>query len=127
MSKRAIVKPDWLDRMLCRWGVQRVANLGYAGVSPMFKERTGQSAQALDPTGYSREDFRELEAAIDLLPPQQQAAVIRAYRPWTAPTMEDKFPCTSPTTWHRWLTSAAATLALKLQIEAAPIDKREPM
>ncbi|MCW7541457.1 hypothetical protein OOT46_26975 [Aquabacterium sp. A7-Y] len=115
MSRRATVEPEWLDAMLCRWGRAHMlaGGKGYPSVSPMFMQRHSRSVGSFEPTGYSREDFRELEAAIEALPRQQQAALIRAYRPWTAATMDEYYPCTSPVTWHRWLHTAAETVAAR--------------
>lgn len=118
MSKRATVEPRWLDAMLIAWGLAQVRQaLGYPPVSPMFKERIQHRAESYEPTGYCRQDFSDLEAAIDSLDMKHRLVLTRCYKPWTAKAMEaelEAFYDVGERTWRRWLHEAAAILKTKM-------------
>jgi hypothetical protein len=92
MSRRATVKPDWLDSMLVSWGMVRVREaLGFPSESFMFKERVPSPARSYEPTGYCGQDFRDLEAAMELLGTQHKYAILHCYKPWTAQDVRHAF------------------------------------
>lgn len=101
MSKRATVEPAWLDAMLVAWGMVRVRQaLGFPAESFMFKERVPSPARSFEPTGYSGQDFRELEAAMERLPVPQKYAILHCFKPWTVETVRDAFASEFGIYWH---------------------------
>lgn len=118
VSRRATIDPIWLDRMLIAWGLASVREaLGFPPISPMFKERIGQRAQSYEPQGYCRQDFSDLEEAIDGLDYKYRLVLTRCYKPWTAVAIEAELQVYAVTdrTWQRWLHEAAAQLATRLR------------
>lgn len=119
MSKKAIINPRWLDVMLTAWGIDALNRMsgGYPGECPMFKERVDRPAASHDPEGYTAQDFRDLEAAINSLDVNYRLVITRAYKPWTFKAMtealEDHYGCTDRT-MQRWLHEAAAQLLAKM-------------
>lgn len=118
MSRRATVEPAWLDAMLRAWGLHRVREaLGFPSISPMFRERIPSQARSYEPTGYCRQDFTDLEEAIDSLDMKYRLVLTRCYKPWTATAMETElrafFPVTERT-WRNWLHEAATQLTAKM-------------
>ena len=119
MSKKAIINPRWLDVMLTAWGIAALNKMqgGYPGECPMFKERVDRPATSHDPEGYTAQDFRDLEEAINSLDVNYRLIITRAYKPWTFRAMtdalEDHYGCTERT-MQRWLHEAAAQLLEKM-------------
>jgi hypothetical protein len=111
MSKRATVKPDWLDAMLVGWGLHSIKQRGWPSINPMLQSGIPSGARSVEPLGVSLDDYRELEQAIDALPLNHKCAITRAYKPWTAHAMEDEWPATSQQTWCNWLKAAALTIS----------------
>jgi hypothetical protein len=121
MAKRATVDPAWLDAMLLSWGRIKVRDaLGYPSESFMFKERVPSPARSFEPTGYSGQDFRELEAAMDRLMTQHKYAILHCYKPWTVESVRDAYAQEFGIFWNtdagkkkiqRLLHEAAAVLA----------------
>lgn len=113
MSRRATVNPDWLDRLLVRWGLRSLDDDGggWPSVCPMLRDGipTGRAGSA-DPFNFGSEDFEALERAIQALPEPQRLAITRAYKPWTAPSIDALMPALTDT-WLKRLKAAALTLA----------------
>lgn len=118
MSRRATVKPDWLDRMLISWGLKSLhtQGSGWYSVNPMLKDGIPSGKAPSGPYEYGAEDFRELEACIDLLTPAQKLAVTRAYKPWSAAAIDDLHPA-SVSTWCERLKAAARVIEAKMRRE----------
>lgn len=111
MSRRATVKPDWLDRLLVGWGLKSLnTENGWYKVNPMLKEAIPIARGPSDPFDFGGEDYRALDAAIQALPPHQLAAITRAYKPWTAASIDAHSPALT-STWCERLKAAALTLA----------------
>lgn len=120
MSKRATIQPLWLDAMFVGWGLSALrSNRGWYSVNPMLKDGIPMPARSMEPQGLCFADWSDLQKAIDALPLNHQCALIRCYRPWTAKTMEQEWPGTSPTSWHRWLNAAAASVFCALERKSA--------
>lgn len=131
MSKRATVKPEWLDAMLVAWGMAGVRQaLGFAAISPMFRERIPTPARSYEPTGFCGQDWRDLEAAIEALDDKHQLVLIRAYKPWAARDVEsilaERYQV-GERTWRNWLHEAADQLSASMTRKSgyAEMD-REP-
>lgn len=118
MSRRATVKPEWLDHMLVSWGKELNRSRGWYTVTPMLRDGIPMPAQSMEPTGLCRQDWRQLELAIEQMERWHQAAVIRAYRPWVAETLEREYPVPAKQ-WFLWLHEAAADLCLRMERMAA--------
>ncbi|WP_421883251.1 hypothetical protein [Methylibium sp.] len=133
MSKRALVQPKWLDEMLWRWGIRSLRlesrALGYPSICPMLKEGIPVQAQSFEPTGYSEEDFSQLERAVSLLVERHQMALIRAYRPWKARDIEETYAAYGVTTrtWQRWVHEAAGLINASMNRQAKGIATHEPL
>jgi len=112
MSRRATVRPDWLDSMLVAWGLSTLkAQRGWYSVNPMLRAGIPRPTPTPDLWDITSSDYRQLEAHIRSLEQHHQAAVIRAYRPWTARTIEELHPDATAGCWFRWLHGAAERLA----------------
>jgi hypothetical protein len=115
MSKRAAVKPEWLDAILLSWGRARVPGvLGFPSESFMFKERVPTPARSYEPTGFCAIDYSELEAAIQRLDRKHQLVLVRCYKPWTSLVIEDelrKYYTVGERTWCNWLHEAASLVS----------------
>lgn len=120
-----MVSPRWLDVMLWQWGLWSLRRasgaLGYPTVCPMLKEGIPSRAEAFEPTGYSGEDYRQLEAAIAGLDQKHQLAIVRAYRPWKIAAIAEELIAkdVSDRTWQRWVHEAAALVAEQMGRQAA--------
>lgn len=111
MSKRATVSPSWLDRMLVSWGLRSLHQHGggWYSVNPMLKDGIPTGRAPAEPFELGTLDFEALGRAIDALPDLQRAAITRAYRPWTAASIDAISP--APTsTWCDRLKAASFTL-----------------
>ena len=116
MSRRAIVSPAWMDRLLVGWGLKSLHQhgAGWYSLCPMLRDGipTGRPPGELYELG--GEDYAALDAAINALPLIQRAAVSRAYKPWTAASIDQVEPA-SRQTWCERLKSAAVTLELAMR------------
>jgi hypothetical protein len=89
MGKRIQIEPAWLVSLLAQWALHdlrsQTGGLGYASGSSWMRGLKSSPASAIDPTGYSARDFRDIEAAMaDLMRDGTNlwAAVMMYYRPW---------------------------------------------
>lgn len=112
MARRATVKPEWLDRLLVGWGLKSLNEgcNGWYSVNPMLKEAIPIAKGPGDVFDFGSEDYRALDAAIQALPAHQLAAITRAYKPWTAHSIDALQPALT-STWCERLKAAALTLA----------------
>lgn len=116
MSKRATVKPDWLDRMLIGWGLKSLhtAGRGWYSINPMLKDGIPTGRAPSEPYEIGADDYRELDAAIELLTPMQKLAITRAYKPWSARAIDDAHPANA-STWCERLKVAAAHIEVRMR------------
>ena len=123
MPRRAIVKPDWLDRLLIGWGLRSLNDgcNGWYSVCPMLKEAIPTAKGPSDPFDFGAKDFDDLDAAIQALPAHQLAAITRAYKPWAAPGIDRMMPALT-STWCERLKAAALTLAAAMDRRAAGVQ-----
>ena len=119
MPRRAIVKPDWLDRLLIGWGLRSLNDCnGWYSVNPMLKDAIPTARGPADPFDFGAKDFDDLDAAIQALPTHQLAAITRAYKPWAAPGIDRMMPALT-STWCERLKAAALTLAAAMDRRSA--------
>ena len=119
MSRRATVKPDWLDHALITWGLRSLnKHAGWYSINPMLKDgiRTGRPPP--EPYEMGADDHRQLEQCIADLTSVQRDAITRAYKPWTARAIDELRPA-STSTWCERLKAAARVIESKMRIEAA--------
>ena len=116
MSKRATVQPPWLDRLLIGWGLRSLHQhgKGWYSVNPSLKSGIPSGRAPSEPFELGSEDYKALDAAINALPDVQRAAITRAYKPWTAASI-DIVGGVDVSTWCRRLQAAAQTLAIAMQ------------
>lgn len=119
MSKRATVSPPWLDHMLIRWGTRSLheSGSGWYSINPMLKDGIATGRAPAEPFEMGTEDCRALDAAIDNLNPLQRAAVTRAYKPWSAASIDAKCPAAA-STWCERLKSAARAIEHEMRVKA---------
>lgn len=115
MSRRARVKSDWLDSMLCRWATHEHRASGYPAICPMLQSGIPSGKRSSEPTGVTAEDWRDLDGAINSLEPWLQAAVIRSYRQWTQKQIDALWPDLAAWQWSRWLEKAGEELESKMK------------
>jgi hypothetical protein len=120
MSKRATVQPPWLDRLLIGWGLKSLHQhgKGWYSINPSLKDGIATGRPPAEPFELGGEDYAALDAAICALPDVQRAAIIRAYKPWTAPSI-DALGFVPTSTWCMRLKAAAQTLAIAMQRKVA--------
>lgn len=120
MSRRATVQPPWLDRLLVGWGLRSLHTngSGWYSINPMLKDgiATGRAPGELFELG--GEDYAALDRAIMELPEVQKVAVTRAYKPWTASSI-DALCVVDTSTWCRRLQAAAENLTVAMQRKVA--------
>ena len=99
MGKRIELNPAWLVSLLCRWAVRDIPGreLGYASGSSWMRGLKSSPATAIvDPTGFTAEDFKDIEAGMCWLHDAFQpswAAVLMYYKPWTINALKEQgFP-----------------------------------
>lgn len=116
MSRRAIVNPSWLDRLLVGWGLRslHLHGTGWYGLCPMLRDGIPTSRPPGELYELGGEDYAALDHAINALPLVQRAAVSRAYKPWMAASIE-QVELASKQTWCERLKSAALTLELAMR------------
>ena len=114
MSRRSVVEPVWLDRMLQGWGTSSLKSKGWYAVNPMLKDGIPVSARSYEPTGLCLMDYTQLEEALETLDLKHRCAITRAYKPWTAKAMEAEWPATSTMTWCNWLHAAAKLITIHM-------------
>ena len=122
MARKPTLGPDWLTGLLVQWGLRQLHSqskgLGYYSVNPMLRDGIPQPARSHEPTGYSDEDFRELECAIGLLPLEQQLAIARYCMPWRIRMIDEANPA-HQTTWLYRLKQGLAVVAANMERKAA--------
>ena len=102
--------------MLIKWAVEHATGGGYPKQAPFIGERVDGGTQAYDPIGFSRQDYADLETAINNLKSEFQAAIIRTYRPWLRIAMQDLYPA-SDRMWCYRLERAAFELAMVIRMD----------
>lgn len=87
MSKRPELQPAWLVGLLNRWAVRSLKaadkGLGYYSECPMLKSGIPGRVRSYEPTGYSADDFLQVDAAVGNLPLMRRLAVFRYFKPWS--------------------------------------------
>lgn len=128
MSRRAIVHPPWLDRMLIGWGLKslHLHGNGWYSINPMLKDGipTGRPPGELFELG--SEDYRALDEAINALPAVQRDAITRAYKPWTAAALDAVYLC-GTSTWCERLKAAALTLQTVMRRDGVYLPSESAM
>ena len=124
MSRRAMVKPDWLDRLLIGWGLRSLNEgcNGWYSVNPMLKDAIPTARGSADLCDFGTQDYDDLDAAIRELPTHQLAAITRAYKPWAAPGIDRMMPALT-STWCERLKAAAVTLAAAMDRRATCCER----
>ena len=121
MSKRTVIKPHWLDRLLWQWAHRTTDEngLGFYSVNPMLKAGIPMPARAYEPMGYNAEDFEATTLAVSELPHHYRLVILRAYKPWAAKALEQELGSFSQSerTWQRWVHEAAELLHSRLKRE----------
>lgn len=122
MARKPNLGPDWLTDMLVQWGKYQLRGqskcLGYYTVNPMLRDGIPQPARSHEPTGYSEQDFSQLEAAVGLLPTEQQLAIARYCMPWRIRMIDEANPA-HQTTWLYRLKQGLAVVAAAMERKAA--------
>lgn len=122
MARRPLVQPKWLDEMLWRWGLRSLRResgaLGYPTICPMLREGIPVRTHSFEPTGYSEEDFTQLERAVAALEGRHQLAIVRAYRPWKAREIDSEFSGVTVRTWQRRVHEAVAHILAHMNRQA---------
>jgi hypothetical protein len=93
--------------------------LGYYSVNPMLKDGIPTPARSYEPTGYSHEDFRELEAAMTGMAQAEEykyeiLAVLRYVKPWKAKAIDEEHQ-RETRLWLRDLKNGLATIDAKMR------------
>lgn len=113
MPKPARLGPDWLTDLLYRWGKSQLdrssKGIGYYTVNPMLRDGIPQPAASHEPTGYSGQDYRDLERAVAELETIQQLAIARFCMPWRIRMIDAEHEYM---TTRRWLVELRAALEL---------------
>lgn len=92
MAKRATLGPDWLVSLLVNWGkLKEDSGLGYPKQCPMLRDGIPTQARSHEPTGYSEQDFSDVQRAVDGLKPMRKLAVMRFAKPWMIRTIDQEF------------------------------------
>lgn len=122
MARRPDLQPEWLCSLLVNWGRHEFHSgsrmLGYPSICPMLKTGIPSQARSFEPTGYTMQDWSEVEAAIAELPQPQQLAVVRYCMPWRIQMIDQQWPA-DDSTWLRRLKAAFPVLAGRLMVQAA--------
>lgn len=116
MSRRAAVSPPWLDRLLVGWGLRslREQGSGWYRVNPMLRDGIPSGHLPTEPFELGGEDYRAVADAVGALAAAQRSAVVRAYKPWAAASIDALEPL-SRQTWCDRLKAAASVLEGKLR------------
>ena len=118
MSKRVVVKPEWLDDLLRSWGRKSDRMQGWYSISPMLADGIPQQTNPLDVGGYISVDYSDLELAIGELEFTYRLLIVSAFKPWhsrkiTAGLIE--MHQVSERTLQNWVHDAARILAEKMK------------
>lgn len=123
MPRKPELEPRWLVGLLHQWAMRELygstKGLGYYSVNPMLKDGIPTPARSYEPTGYSHEDFRELEAAMTDMARDETykfeiLAVLRFAKPWKAVDI-DKEHQRETRFWLRDLKNGLATIDAKMR------------
>ena len=119
MARRIELNPAWLVSLLNRWALREVPGrqLGYASGSSWMRGLKSSPSSSIDPTGYSAEDYTDVEAAMkDLMENGTNlwAALMMYYKPWVIENFKaEGYPFQSSTYYerlHRGHAEVAATM-----------------
>lgn len=121
--------PGWLVSLMCRWSIRQLAgetgSLGYPKKACGFSEKTTGGYNHTEPMGFSIEDFKGLDAALNELRDTHQAqhiAMMMYYKPWVVVAMQlDGWPFGN-STYYKRLHSAHDFVAIKMR---KVVDKAE--
>lgn len=114
--RQAKVTPDWLDKMLQGWGKASIRQRGWYTKSPMLSDGMKSTPGSREPIGLVKEDWSDLQRAIDTLNQEYLAAINRTYKPWLAKEIDAVWNST-PVTWHRRLQTAAMRIVVEMKHE----------
>jgi hypothetical protein len=123
MPRKPELEPRWLVGLLHQWAMRELygstKGLGYYSVNPMLKDGIPTQARSYEPTGYSHEDFRELEAAMKEMAQAEEykmevLAVLRFAKPWKAADIDQANP-RETRLWLRDLKNGLATIDAKMR------------
>lgn len=123
MPRKPELEPRWLVGLLHQWAMRELygstKGLGYYSVNPMLKDGIPTQARSYEPTGYSHEDFRELEVALKEMMVAEELkyeflAVMRYVKPWKARVIDDEHP-RETRFWLRDLKNGLATIDAKMR------------
>lgn len=109
---------DWVHAELIAWGRWaarlEAGGLGYAHISPMFKERVSRPTQLLDASGYIDADHVQIDRCVADLPPILRLVCVTRYQhDLTARKGGEKLGC-GATAYGRYLSDAHMQIAAAL-------------
>ena len=115
------INPGWLVSLMTRWALRQLAgetsSLGYPGKSAGFSEKTTGGYNHSNPTAFGVEDFRDLEAVLNVMAHERQwqyITMMMYYKPWTVKAaIEQGFPFGN-STYYKRLHSAHEYVAREL-------------
>ena len=115
------INPAWLVSLMTRWALRQLAgetsSLGYPGKSAGFSEKTTGGYNHSNPTAFGVEDFRDLEAVLEVMAHErkwQYITMMMYYKPWTVKqAVEQGFPFGN-STYYKRLHSAHEYVAREL-------------
>lgn len=113
---RPTVHPPILHSMLVRWGAKVTTDSnGWYKVNPSLRQFLPVQTNSHEPQGLCRQDWVDLQAALDKLEDRHMAAILRAFRPSVRREQELRFPDATYDTWWRWLRTAAGQVWESMQ------------
>jgi hypothetical protein len=123
MPREAKLGPDWLTSLLVCWGRQRLDEAskgkGFYTINPMLKDGIPTPARSYEPTGFSWQDYSDLEKAVGGLETLQQLAVARYCMPWRIAMIDAEHDYMTTRRWLVLLRESLALLDLALSRKAA--------
>lgn len=118
MARKPELHPAWLVGLLHQWASRKRAeqsrSVGWYSINPMLKEGIPVRAESYEPTGYSGHDFRQLDAAMQLIDRRYLAAVVRYVLPEKARGLDIEWGF-STDTWLRHLRSGLVELDCRIE------------
>lgn len=123
MPRKPELEPRWLVGLLHQWAMRdlygSMKGLGYYSVNPMLKDGIPTQARSYEPTGYSHEDFRELELVMTGMAAADEykfeiLAVMRYVKPWKAAEIDRENP-RETRLWLRDLKNGLASIDSKMR------------
>lgn len=123
------LNPAWLVGLLNRWAVRSLKaadkGLGYYTINPMLKSGIPGRVRSYEPTGYSGEDYQEIDIAIGELGLMRRMAVFRYFKPWAKNAIDQEISKDSDT-WMYHLKAALAELDSAMTPKRLKADCLEP-